>query len=121
MSRTYKDKPNKFRKDHYSWHEDWERVTYTYTYRNILKDGEPVTYTSSYSVQKPTSKRKKRKELDTEDHWMTTPSWWWRIVHHRPTRRACHIWEKSVHRFLDDDVDLSICPDFGRKPHHYFW
>lgn len=104
MSRTYKDKPSKLKHELYD--QDFILVE-NYGYYK-------------YRLGK-TTKTKKRKELDTEDHWMTTPSWWWRLMHHRPVRRAVHVWEKSVHKYLDEDVDLSICPDHGNKPHQYFW
>ena len=118
MSRTYKDKPSKFNKD--PWNKDRVMVKLETTCLDYYT-GEEIDYTAYRYMENPTTKPKKRKELDTEDHWMTTPSWWWRLMHHRPTRRAVHIWEKSVHRYLDEDIDLSICPDHGNKPHQYFW
>lgn len=70
MSRTYKDKPAKVRL------EPWDKDGYGY-------------------IWLPTTKTKKRKEVDTKDHWMSTPSAWTRLMMNRPQRRASHLWEKK--------------------------
>jgi len=52
MSRTYKDKPYKIK---FPKNDNW-------------------VYTESWSMRElPTIKPKRRKEVDTEDHWTTTP------------------------------------------------
>lgn len=98
MSRTYKDKPYKLK------HEPWD------------KDRGIIEGTWRF-VELPTTKTKKRKEVDTECHWMTTPSWWNRIWHNRPERRKATVLLASLPADLDE-VDV---PDLGRKPHIYFW
>ena len=99
MSRTYKDKPWRFRHQPYS-------------VDMILTEGY------GYRFGK-TTKTKKRKEVDTEDHWMNTPSWWIRLMMGTPLRAAGRIWEKKVLKEIDlEDTDP---PGVGRKPHIYYW
>ncbi len=98
MSRTFKDKPSKLKYD--PWDQDMQRVEGFYRF-----------------IQLPTTKPKKRKEVDTEWHWMSTPSWWTRLVMNKPKRRACRLWENT--RTLDNLDD--VCPDYGNKPHIYYW
>ena len=99
MSRTYKDKPYKHCEHWKSWQQD--RTTLEGTWRTI---------------QLPTTKPKRKKELDTEDHWMTTPSWWNRMQHTRPERRSAKVALSQV-----SDVEEADIPDLGRKPNIYFW
>jgi len=97
MSRTYKDRPLKL--TGYSWTHD-------------------MAYLNGSLIDLPTTKPKRRKEVDTEDHWMTTPSWWTRITMNRPQRRAGRTWEKVVmHRDIED-VDP---PGVSHKPYNYYW
>ncbi len=100
MSRTIKDKP------------------YSLVHKGYwLQDQIPLEY-YGYRLGK-TTKPKKRKEVDTEDHWMSTPGWWVKMMMTKPERRNAHLLEKKVLRTEDiDDVDF---PDLGRKPHVYFW
>ena len=102
MSRTLKDKPSKLRFDFYT-KDQIELDHYGY---------------SRYRLGK-TTKTKKRKELDTEDHWMSTPSWWTRLMMGKPERRNAHMLEKKILRIVDlEDFDF---PNLKRKPHIYFW
>jgi hypothetical protein len=102
MSRTYKDVPHKHRKFHYGWRHD-----------EIKVPGERYRY-----IQLPTTKPKRRKELDTEWHWMTTPSWWTSLMMNKPQRRAGRIWERKV---LFEDIEITDPPSVGKKPHIYYW
>lgn len=102
MSRTYKDKPSKHRYD--AWDKDRIRVENTF-----------------YYIDLPTSKPKKRKHLDTEWHWMSTPSWWTRITMNRPQRRKCKLWERDALKTSPDSLDDLDKPIISRKPHIYFW
>lgn len=101
MSRTYKDKPYKLKT---AWQQD---VIYLENF---------------YTRLDKTTKTKKRKEVDTEDHWMTTPSWWTRLTMTRPERRANRLHEVAVVKSIDmEDLECFDFPDLGRKPHNYFW
>ena len=99
MSRTNKDKPRKITTE--PWDKDW-----------IWCDGYGHRYAK-------TTKTKKRKEVDTEDHWMTTPGWWIKMTMTKPERRSAHLLEKKA-LSVPDIEDFEI-PDLGRKPHIYFW
>ena len=101
MSRTYKDKPSKLRHSHYRNDKDF-----------VCVDGMYL-----YELKLPTTKPKKRKEVDTEWHWMTTPSWWTRLMMNKPQRREVKLWERKA---LISDLEDLIEP--GKKYKHvYFW
>ena len=102
MSRTLKDRPSRVK--HEPWDRDLVRV--------------PGSY---YFMKLPTTKTKKRKEVDTEEHWMSTPSWWIRLMMNKPQRRGGSLWERrAVLTDLEGLLDLDT-PDVSRKPHVYFW
>jgi hypothetical protein len=69
-------------------------------------------------LQIPGAKTKKRKEHDTEYHWMSTPSWWNRLFNNIPQRRKGRAWERKV---LVEGVDETDPPNFSKRPHHYYW
>ena len=102
MSRTYKDKPSKLKYD--AWDKDRERIEDTY-----------------YWLDLPTTRVKKRKELDTEEHWMSTPAWWTRLMMNRPQRRECKLWERDALKSSLDSLDDLDKPIISRKPHIYYW
>lgn len=104
MSRTFKDKPSKLK------HEAWDKDT-------IRVDGTGTKW--SYRIHLPTTKTKKRKEVDTEDHWMSTPSWWTHLCMIKPERRLAHMLEKKALRV--ENIEEMDFPDLGKKPHIYFW
>lgn len=85
MSRTYKDKPWKFK----------ARTTWGFD-----REDQP----------------KKRKEVDTEMHWMGTPSWWTRMFMIRPRR----VYENQQLRSILD-IDEFDFVDVKRKNHKYYW
>jgi len=102
MSRTYKDKPYKVR----------YKQEFTSFWSTTYEDG-------SRRDEHLRDRLKKPKEKDVEWHWMTTPSWWCRLTMHRPKRRRCRIWEHEILR--EQDLSEADCPDWGRKPHVYYW
>ena len=102
MSRTYKDKPTATLYE--SWNKDRERIEGTFSWIDL-----------------PTTKTKKRKELDTEWHWMSTPSWWTRLTMNRPQRRKCKLWERDALKTCLDSLDDLDKPIISRKPHIYYW
>ena len=97
MSRTFKDKPSKFK--HEAWDIDWIWVE-GYGHRNA-----------------PTKKTKKRKEVDTEDRWMSTPGWWVRLMMNKPQRREVHLWERKA---LFSDLEELVQPT-RKVGHVYYW
>lgn len=105
MSRTYKDKPYKLR---WSWsHKDDLIELENYGYR-LYRQGK-------------TTKPKKRKEVDCEDHWMSTPSWWTHMFMLKPQRRQGTLWEREVVKTQLTDLEEVDKPNVSRKPHVYFW
>ena len=114
MSRTYKDKPYKLKQE--PWDMDrvmvrCEAICFDYFTK------EPREYIATRYLESKTTKTKKRKELDTEDRWMTTPGWWNRMMVTRPERKRVNAQLQS----LPDDIEEIDIPDVGRKPHVYFW
>lgn len=102
MSRTYKDKPYTLK--HEPWDMDRVRI--------------PGSY---YSLQLPTTKTKKRKEVDTEDHWRGTPSWWTKMCMIKPQRREGSLWERKVVKTQVTELEEVDKPSVSRKPHIYYW
>lgn len=104
MARTYKDRPSKLRFPEKQWdyryHEEHCWGNYR-ARRGVLT--------------------KKRREVDTEWHWMSTPGWWIRQFMNRPQRRAGHAWEHDIVKWKIEDIDLSDYPCVSRKPHIYYW
>lgn len=96
MSRTHKDKPSKLK-------EPWDKDMVREGYANW--------------IYLPTTKTKKRKEVDTEDHWMSTPGWWVKMIMNRPQRREVHLWERKA---LFSDLEELIQP-VRKVGHVYFW
>ena len=121
MSRTKKDCPDKLRE----------------------KCGKDIVFNSNrFGILAPTTKPKKKKKLDTEWHWMSTPSAWTRTMMNRPQRRKGKLWEKGVSKIkcktemvgtypnigyvplLSQDTEDAYneeTPSVSRKPHVYYW
>jgi len=121
MSRTYKDKPWKFKNpEAYDYTFGCEKVTYERETKN-WRTGEPIVVQSYFYRELPGVKAKKKKRLDTEWHWMTTPSWWTRMTMNRPQRREAHLWEHEVVRTSLEDLEELDKPNVSHKPHNYYW
>lgn len=137
MSRTYKDRPYKHLKDKLSWDERHEKVEYEgYVYDYAIPYSYPDTSLREYLDSKfivgtciktfivekaGILKKRKRSYYDAGDYWFRrTPSWWTREFMTVPKRAACRNWEKQA-IYADDLEDYKDCPDFGRKPHVYYW
>lgn len=106
MSRTYKDIPKKFRDKRWDWKwvwENWYYTRYEWGAGNCKKAGF-------------FPKLKKRK--DTENHWMSTPSAWTRLMMNRPERAARRAWENKI---LYQDIEEFELPNTKRKPHIYYF
>lgn len=121
MSRTYKDKPAKFRfPEKYDIYFGCETVPYTSTYKSY-RTGEEIEYTRYWHRDLPGAKAKKRKEKDYEWHWMSTPSWWTRMTMNRPTRRTYHLLEHEAARTPVEKLEELDIPDLKKKPHIYYY
>lgn len=105
MSRTYKDRPSKIRYPEEQWDNRYYRSGYRkfsfLEYRGVLT--------------------KKKKCVDTENHWMTTPSWFIREFMNQPQRARGKQWEKKIVKVSFDDIIDVDYPDVSRKPHIYYW
>ena len=108
MSRTYKDRPSKVRFPEEQWDYRYEC--------NGQRDFFSLRYLERKGVL-----TKKKKQVDTENHWMTTPSWFIRDFMNRPQRRASKMWENTVIGKSVDELDLEDPPMIGKKPHIYYW
>jgi hypothetical protein len=130
MSRTQKDKPHEIRFP-YRWDHDThdfytDPVLVTTTRRLNLETMEfevadlesPYLHRHFRRLQTPTTKPKRRREVDTEDHWMSTPSWWTNMKMNRPARHKGRTWERKV---LVEDLEETDPPGVSHKPHIYWW
>ena len=106
MSRTFKDLPSKLRYPE----EEWD---YKYYFTGNRKCIDYLQY--------PGVLTKKKKKVDTEYHWMSTPSWWIREMMNQPQRAKGRQWEKSVLKVDINDLDIIDYPSVSRKPHWYYW
>ncbi len=94
MSRTYNTRPTRI------VHGD---------YRDRYEEG--------YCLLKRGYLPKLKRNVDTENHWMSTPSWWTRMMMNRPSRSKARIDCHKVHFAIDyEDVDID---HFRDKP--YYW
>lgn len=119
MSRTYKDKKWKLRHPENDHTFGVERVAYEVTGRSWF-DGEwqDCTYTRYSYMDLPGVKKKKPRHEHGVWNWCrNTPSWWIHMTHHVPNRARCRNWEKTR---TEDNLD-EVCPDYGRKPHIYYY
>ena len=119
MSRTFKDKKwtLRFPEDRPLFGtEKWEG---TKTFTNPCTGNELLSYTIYRYLDIAGAKTRKKRNVN--DHWnwvQSTPSWWTRSTMNRPQRRASRVWERTV---LSSDIEEADCPDYGKKPHIYFW
>ena len=122
MSRTYKDRNRVKLKRYYRDRWETEHTKFVYEgWKYVWPDfnNSVGTITRTIYLKKAGVKPKKRKELDTEDHWMSTPGWWVKMTMTKPQRRSQHLLEKQALKAVDiEDVDF---PELGRKPHIYYW
>ena len=118
MSRTYKDKKWELRYPENNHRFGTEKVEYTVK-RNSYYTGEPIEYTSYIYVDIAGAKKKKKRNIHGDWEWcQSTPSWFVNTFMTRPKRRACRIWERQV---LQQDIEEADCPDYGKRPHVYYW
>lgn len=114
MSRTYKDRPSRIRyPDEYKWRDDsFYQLEEYFTIENVLR---------VIHLKRPGVYTKKKRCVDTEWRWMTTPGWWVREMMTRPARRRNRVWEANVRKANIDELEDEDPPLFGRKPHVYYW
>jgi hypothetical protein len=85
MSRTYKDKPWKYRDD--TWKSESVKVEgYSNKYDQIC----------FYWIKLPGVKKKRKRSFVEWGNWMYTsaPSWFTRMYMNRPARRKAHMFEQ---------------------------
>jgi hypothetical protein len=117
MSRTYKDRPSKFRFPEEHWDFGREKIPYT---RISIYTGEE--YECHYALQIKGAKTKKKKAINTEWHWLkSTPSWWTHMNMIKPKRREGRLWEAEIVKEPLDKLEDSVAPDVSKKPHQYYW
>lgn len=112
MSRTYKDK------DYYLSFPE-EKWDYTYG-----PEGYNVQWIGSIFYRPLQIKgRKTKKPRNYKGNWKwykQTPSWFVREFMTVPKRAACRNWEQRAKQVVDFE-NFEDCPDFGRKPHVYYY
>lgn len=85
------------------------------------KDRPPKFKTFSEWGSGRADKPKKKKQTDTEHHWMTTPGWWIRLFMNRPERRQSHLLEHLAETSTSEALEELDALDLGKKPHKYYW
>lgn len=105
MSRTFKTRPYKVR-----FRDDWDKDRLTVPYTRTAEDWytkEPIEVPCHYYIQTPTTVPKKKRKVDTEERWMTTPSWWTRMTQNKPQRCKVRLWERQVQK---TPIQADYCP-----------
>lgn len=129
MSRTYKDRPDRIRFPYPYDHDtiiirgvnlvtkttqlDWDTMEFVTTDLD-----EPYEQYFARRLETKSTKPRRRRKQDTEWHWMSTPSWWTRLMMNKPQRRRGHVWERKV---LLEDIEETDPPDVSHKPHVYYY
>lgn len=128
MSRTYKDKSWKFKYPESQYNFGSERIPYEHeckVYAYIDNEwawtGKTEVRTRYFYLDVAGAKTKKKKRVDSEWHWMTTPGWFIKEFMNRPQRAKGRMWEKKITKVALEDLDLLDTPSVGRKPHVYYW
>lgn len=92
MSRTFKDKPFK------------------------------VRFPEVYPYWVEVEKTKKRREVNTEWHWLgSTPSWWNNLFHTRPIRNKFKAFGTKVVGMDLEVIEDMLEPSDSRRPHKYYY
>ena len=130
MSRTYKDKPWKVTQPESRWDFGTEQIAYESTRRVYELDLETNTYcfrdtdefcTIYRRISIAGVKTKKKKRVDAEWHWMSTPGWYINLFMNRPQRSSGKLWERRVVKVPVEELVDETLPGVGRKPHLYYW
>lgn len=113
MSRTYKDVPRKYTK--LGKEEEAGRGSRIYEDENYVYRFWAGRDKHNYV--------KKRKEVDTDWHWLqATPSWWTNLFMNRPQRRQAQRWEREMSKIQDiEEFEEVDTPNVSKKPHTYYW
>lgn len=120
MSRTYKDKKWELRFPQDDWSFGTEDVPAVFTYRNwYTKEVEHSFGSIRVNIAGARAKQK-RSKVPQQNFPYSTPSWWIREFMTVPKRAKCRNWAKDAVRFQDIE-DAGDCPDYGNKPHFYYW
>ena len=107
MSRTYKDRPYKIRYPEEQWDYKYYRCG---------------SWPSRFCfLEYPGVLTKKKKHVDTENHWMSEPGWFIREFMNQPQRARGKQWEKKIVKVSKDNLIDVDYPDVSRKPHIYYW
>lgn len=120
MSRTYKDKDFYLRFPEEKFDFGSEKVTYEYEWLSMWTNKQE-TCIGCIRCDIAGAKTKKPRHYKGDWKWYKrTPSWFVREFMTAPKRAACRNWEKQA-IYADDLEDFKDCPDFGRKPHVYYY
>ena len=131
MSRTYKDKDFYLRFPEEKYDFGSEKIEYRAVVRTLyeynLEDDSyskvevPQHYIGYRRMDKAGVKTKKSRHYNGDWKWYKrTPGWFVREFMTAPKRAACRNWEKQAIYAVDFE-EIEDCPDFGRKPHTYFY
>lgn len=131
MSRTYKDKDFYLRFPEEKYDFGSEKVEYRAIAKTLYEYNlEEDTYSKievSHNyighrwLDKAGTKTKKPRHYKGDWKWYKrTPSWFVREFMTAPKRRECRDWQSKV-KYAVDFEEIEDCPDFGKKPHIYFY
>jgi hypothetical protein len=129
MSRTYKDQPRKLEVEYDDRFDEFQYEAHVfsygeydpYNYRYTKTDTGETCIRTFFVKKAGIYTKKKRTYKNTDDWWYCrTPSWWVHDFMTVPKRAKCRNWEKDAVKHYDLE-EIPDCPDYGDKPHHYYW
>jgi hypothetical protein len=120
MSRTRQQRDKYERKQDALREAKYETIEYDSWYKDYYT-GEWESYVGLYSLDVAGVVPKIKRRGFYPKHWArATPSWWNHEFTTIPKRAACRNWEKDVLKAADLE-DIKDCPDYGRRPHIFYW
>lgn len=119
-SERYKAKSSRWQDDYYP--EPYEALEREYSFETHQYEYTGNIVTRTTWLKKPGGPKLKRSHLNYSYYWHRyTPSWFTRMFMTKPHRRGCRLWEREAVTLPVDLLDTVDCPDYGRKPHIYYY
>lgn len=105
-----------------TYHHNKRTSKYYREKHDVEYERVPSTGKLKYYIQRAGVKPKlKRSYTDFDYYWYKSTPGYWTLQHMTAPKRAkCRNWEKTTVKLFDIE-DATICPDYGRKPHFYYW
>lgn len=123
MSRTYKDRPYKFKPYHLEKEASTECIQYEAEYyewgTGIKRSGIRFCWLKVRGVK--TKKKKTYNPYKAGDWGMSTPSWWTKMFMNRPQRAKLNRLARKAATLSRSELEDFDIPFTKNKPHSYYY